>query len=281
MYEQPDVDSAWNAWKVIFLRICDKHAPYKNMTVRGETTPWVTDDYISFAQERDYFKRKAESTGDPDIWHKYRTVRNYVNNLREHLRKEHYANVIFENQNSPGKLWKVMKQMMGTSKSCKTSIKGLASGDKFVSNTKEIVNVFNTFFTNVGKNLAVKFKYVCTSIKQDRNVVENSQKFNSVTPNNVCKQIHSLCFAKATGSDKISARLLKTAAPQISDSLCYVINLSLKSGAVPKEWKHARVILYKDGKCDEASNYRPISVLPIISKIMERILHDQLYKCIE
>ena len=67
VYEQPDVDSAWNAWKVIFLRICDKHAPYKNMTVRGETTPWVTDDYISFTQEMDYFKRKAESTGDPDL----------------------------------------------------------------------------------------------------------------------------------------------------------------------------------------------------------------------
>ena len=98
----------------------------------------------------------------------------------------------------------------------------------------------------------------------------------------MCKQIQSLCSAKATGSDKISARLLKTAAPQISDSLCYVINMSLKYGAVPKEWKHARVMpLYKDGKCDEASNYRPISVLPIISKIMERIVHDQLYKFIE
>ena len=54
--------------------------------------------------------------------------------------------------------------------------------------------------------------------------------------------------------------------------------MSMKSGTVPKEWKHARVPLYKDGKCDEASNYRPISVLPIISKIMERIVHDQLYK---
>ena len=235
------------------------------MTVRGETTPWVTDDYISFAQESDYFKRKAESSGDPELWSKYRTVRNFVNNLREQLRKEHYANVICENQNSPGKLWKIMKQMMGTSKSCNTSIKGLASGDKFVSNTKEMVNIFNTFFTNVGKNLAVNFKSVCTWQTPDRNDVRNSLNFNSVTPHSVCKQIQSLCSAKATGSDQISARLLKTAAPQISDSLCYVINMSMKSGTVPKEWKHARVIpLYKDGKCDEASNYRPISVLPIL-----------------
>ena len=94
----------------------------------------------------------------------------------------------------------------------------------------------------------------------------------------MCKQIQSLCSTKTTGSDKISARLLKTAAPQISDSLCYVNNMSMKSGAVPKGWKHARVIpLYKDDKCDEASKYRPISVLPIISKIMEMIVHDTLF----
>ena len=126
------------------------------------------------------------------------------------MRKEHYANVIFENKKKPGKLWKVM----GTSKSCNTSIKGgLASDDKCVSNTKEMVNIFNTFFTNVGTNLAVKCKYVCTSITPDRND-RHSLKFNSATPHNVCKQIHSLCSAKPTGSDKISARLLKkTAAP--------------------------------------------------------------------
>ena len=71
------------------------------------TTGWSTPlgRQQSFAQERDYFKHKAESSGDPELWSKYRTVRNFVNNLREQLRKEHYANVICENQNSPGKLW--------------------------------------------------------------------------------------------------------------------------------------------------------------------------------
>ena len=91
----------------------------------------------------------------------------------------------------------------------------------------------------------------------------------------------SLCSANATGSDKISARLLKKAAHQISDSLCYVINLSMKSDAVPKEWNHARVIPLYKCKCDEASNYRQMYVLPIITKVMERIIPDQLYKFIE
>ena len=110
------VGAFWVNWKQ--FRWC-RNVDYKE-TIRktdcGERDEdvEVKDDYISFAQERDYSKRKAESTGDPELWSKYRTVRNYVNNLREHLRKEHYANVIFENQNTPGKLWKVVKQMMGT-----------------------------------------------------------------------------------------------------------------------------------------------------------------------
>ena len=153
----------------------------------------------------------------------------------------------------------------------RTSIKGLASGDKYVSKTKEMANICNTFFTNVGKNLAFKFKSVCTSQTPDRNDVRNSLNFSYVTPHSVCKQIQSLCSANATGSDQIGARLLKTTAPpRYLTPLCYIINMSMEFGTVPKEWKHARVIpLYKDGKCDEASHYRPISVLPIFSKIME------------
>ena len=134
-------------------------------------------DNTQYGFRPDYFKRKAESSGDPELWSKYRTVRNFVNNLREQLRKEHYANVICETQNSPGKLWKVMKQMMGTSKSCNTSMKGLASGDTFVSNTKEMVNIFTAFFTNVGNNFAVKCKSVCTSLNPYRNDVRNSLIF--------------------------------------------------------------------------------------------------------
>ena len=79
----------------------------------------------------------------------------------------------------------------------------------------------------------------CVGEEADRNDVRNSLNFNSVTPHSMCKQIQSLCSAKATGSDKKSACLLKTAAPQISDSLCYVINMSMKSGTVPKQGSYS------------------------------------------
>ena len=68
------------------------------------------------------------------------------------------------------------------------------------------------------------------------------------------------------------------AAPAIADSLTYIFNQSVTLSSFPNDWKMARVIpLYKDGHRIIPGNYRPISVLPTISKIIKRILYDQLY----
>ncbi len=78
--------------------------------------------------------------------------------------------------------------------------------------------------------------------------------------------------------DTISARPLKLAAPVIVPSVTYLMNLSLQTGEVPTEFKRAKVTpIYKDGPDDEVENYMPMSVLSVISKLLERILHDQLY----
>ena len=80
------------------------------------------------------------------------------------------------------------------------------------------------------------------------------------------------------GSDCISLRLLKDAAEVISKPLTQIINASLSQGIVPHEWKHARVTpLFKKGVSTDLDNYRPISVLPVVSKLQERAVHHQLY----
>ena len=91
-----------------------------------------------------------------------------------------------------------------------------------------------------------------------------------------------LCPVKGTGLDKISSRLLKLLATVISPSVTYLINISLKSGIVPYIWKKAKVTpIHKDGPRSDPSNYRPISVLPILSKILERCVLDQLYQYLD
>ena len=81
------------------------------------------------------------------------------------------------------------------------------------------------------------------------------------------------------GTDCIANHFLAIGLPIISDSLCDIFNLSIVIGVFPDSWKIARVTpIVKSGKTDDPSNYRPISVLPVLSRIFEKLIFNQLYK---
>ena len=91
-------------------------------------------------------------------------------------------------------------------------------------------------------------------------------------------QLRRLKAGKAVGLNKIPARLLKDAADTVAIPITITLNVSLQSGRVPADWKVARVIpLFKKGKAEDMDNYRPISILPVLSKILEGAVHMQLY----
>ena len=84
--------------------------------------------------------------------------------------------------------------------------------------------------------------------------------------------------SKATGPDGIPARILKECSEQIAPSLCSLFNHSLRAGRFPSEWKSADVTpVHKKDLLEPAENYRPISLLPIASKVMEHCVCNRLY----
>ena len=95
---------------------------------------------------------------------------------------------------------------------------------------------------------------------------------------NVYKLLSSLNPCKSTGIDKIPAKIIRIAAPIIANSLTRIFNTAIYSETVPSEWKLARVIpLHKNGPRNMLNNYRPISILPVVSKVFEKVLYGQLY----
>ena len=127
-----------------------------------------------------------------------------------------------------------------------------------------------------------------------------SKNFNySLTPADLCTEYHfpdakfpeefpcteelvlnlisSLDVKKATGADATSAKMLKATAPSIVPSVTKIFNLSLTTGRFPAAWKFARIVpIPKTGDLTNPSNYRPISILPILSKLLERHVHNLL-----
>ena len=101
-------------------------------------------------------------------------------------------------------------------------------------------------------------------------------KFRLVGEGEICKVIAKMTEKSSSGLDGISNTLLKKLAPVIKGPLCMIINASLRQGIFPNLMKLAKVIpLFKGGERDLPDNYRPISLLPVISKVLEKIVYLQ------
>ena len=99
---------------------------------------------------------------------------------------------------------------------------------------------------------------------------DTSFHLKKVEPSRALKLLNGVNARKATGIDKISNRILKIAAPIIYGSLTDIFNLSIASNVFPSDWKVAKISpVFKSGNKSEANNYRPISVLPTIARVLK------------
>ena len=142
------------------------------------------------------------------------------------------------------------------------------------NNPQDIADLFNTYFHSVQSPSS----FSNPPENDGPTVVTNSQLSHlEVTPTEVENQLKSLNVNKAKGPDGIPGRLLKECAKEISSSLAKLFNKSLRVGMVPKDWKLANIIpLFKNGTKGHLENYRPISLLSLVSKILERCVLKRL-----
>ena len=106
---------------------------------------------------------------------------------------------------------------------------------------------------------------------------QNFFKFSPVGEEDILKSLLSLNVSKAAGLDGLSASFLKVGANQISSAIAQIINLSLYSGRIPNDMKTARAVpLFKKNSKSEPGNYRHVSILTVMSKILEKTVHKQL-----
>ena len=150
-----------------------------------------------------------------------------------------------------------------------------------ISDKKEIAQQFNTFFVNIGNQLAetISSKHQTNhfdSYLKDRCL--STFNFVLVTRDEVISVIHKFVTKKSAGHDLISTNILKEISTLIAEPLSLIINQLLSTGIFPSKLKIANIIpLHKNNEKYPLDNYRPISLLPSISKVFERIVYNQLY----
>ena len=140
-----------------------------------------------------------------------------------------------------------------------------------------IASVLKCYFASIRRTLANKIS--AAVMFPVRSAMElQSFLLSEVDEKTVLKHLLSLKTNTAVGLDKISARLLNCGAPVICPSITKLLNLSVRTGNFPEIWKCSKVAaLFKIGDRTNVSNYRPICILPTMSKIMEKVIQSQFY----
>ena len=144
---------------------------------------------------------------------------------------------------------------------------------------KKTCNHFNDYFVNIGPTLAKGIPCVedkdCSTFLE--NSVTNSIYLNPVTPNEILDIVKHFKNKYSSGYDDLNMVTVKKSISCILQPLTYICNLSMETGLFPDNMKTAKVIpLFKAGDRKLISNFRPISILPQFSKILEKIIYNRL-----
>ena len=151
----------------------------------------------------------------------------------------------------------------------------------------KIAHHFNEFFTNIASNLVNKLPASCGMFSVNSSTFQDYYgsklggstrlSLSHVTEDFIEKELRGLNATKSTGLDNIPARFLKDGASILKTPITHIVNLSITTSTVPKEFKIAKVKpLYKKSKQTDVGNYRPVSILNIVSKVMEKAIYIQL-----
>jgi hypothetical protein len=191
--------------------------------------------------------------------------------------------------NSVKQLWYNLNQTISLKgrKSCSSNISQLKnSNNQTLTEAKAISNELNQFFSTIGEKLVedlIRNNEISRSPQFYCNKVSKNSMFcNPVDKSELAKLIDRLQDKKAPGPDNISNKLVKQAASVLLDPLIHIYNLSFCTGIVPDKLKIAKVIpVFKKGDSSLCGNYRPISLLSVFNKLLEKLMFIRLYKYLE
>ena len=271
-----DINEIVEVWNNMFLEVVNKHAPIKSHRIKRKYQPtWLTPQILDCIKERN----KCKVSGKMD---EYRLLRNRVSKMIDSAKNETYQMKLEEGKNDPRSVWKLF-QKFGTNKkgSSNDSNFEIKVNDNIISNDQDIANAFNDFFVNIPSKLKEPIKPSEFELLQSyvKSKVNDNTNFSIplVNCSFVSNYLSSIDVAKSTGLDSIGPRLLKIAPNVLTPGITYMINKSLASGVFPGIWKHAKVNpIFKAGSKYDVNNYRPISILPTLSKIIEKWIQIKL-----
>ena len=257
----------------------------KQCTEKLLNNKWLTPGIkTSIKTKYRYYKLYKQGLITMDLNKRYN---NLLKKVIDKAKKTYRKNLFARNNNNPKKTWSLIKNIMG--KKNTKPLKSLVVNNQTLNSDIDMANAMNDFFATVATELDSKLPASIHNIPpivpvNNQQVINNVNQSFFLTPVSFDECMSIIGKLKNTKNhiDCIPITLLKKIKHLIADPLCTLINLSFQNGVFPGLLKEACITpIFKEGDTSNITNYRPISVLPYLSKILERCIATRLTSFLE
>ena len=268
------------AQKVISLK--DKQQETKNVK-----QPWATPALIQLIRTKSAaYKQHRKNRENEELKKYFKLISNITKKEIRRAKVEYFSKLLEENKRNPAKFWKIVNGVRGDKK--ESPVKEIKVNNEIIDSetqAKKVANHFNSYFNEVPEKLlkeqnllkdAIKQKYCKINEKTSNQCTPGLKNF-SLTEADIEQAIKNLKNKKSTGHDRISLSIIKNNKTVLIPALTELYNISLKQGTFPDTLKTAVIVpIFKKGDPQDIVNYRPISLLPTVSKILESCVKDKI-----
>lgn len=264
VFQCDNVDGKVEIFNSILLGLFDKYAPIKCIKVKYKNNPWITDEVIILSKKRDDAWKKYVKSKQPTDREEFRLLRN---RCKQEIRnaKLRYCHAAFNPNQSPKEMW--------------STIRNLGAGKNKCSNSTCTIppDTLNQYYLSAASITDQQRIDECISEYLSMGEVSHEKfYFKTVMPEDVINAVISIT-SKAEGVDKVSITMLKLCLTFLIPVLCHIFDFSLLNSTFPQIWKKAQVLpLPKIANPTEPKDYRPVSILCVLAKVFEKIVHKQV-----
>ena len=265
----------------------DKHIPSKLVHCKIKNLEhWVTKGVLQcIRKQKKLYSNWAKDKSNSEKEQKYLNYRKILQRVKRQCKRDYYTLKCNEYRSNTKQLWKLINKCSGKLINKSGIIEYLTIDGLKKTESKIIAEEFAKFFTGIGKKFSNKINTPIKSAEHYLNKIRGSQSSLFLLPTNsveIENIINALAPKHSCGHDGMSNRLLKDLGSSIVVPLEIIFNQSLSTGVFPDIMKLGDVIpLYKSKNKDNCTNYRPISLLLTISKVLEKIIYKQTYSFLD
>ena len=269
-----------------FLSIYNTSAElaFPEITVRPKKhtfshSPWMTPGLLISCKSRQKLLRAKEKNPSDQNVAKFRAFNKIFTACRRKAQSLYYLEKFTQCKSDLKETWSLIREVSGTKVRQREKIPDFfRHEDRIIREPTEIADEFNKFFAEIGPNLAEKVPQSTKTFSTFLGPkVEGEFLFSELSETRLFNFIKKMKPKTSFGEDLVSTKVLQNVAPTILKPLKHLINLSLKTGFFPEKFKVAKIVpIYKDSDRHEFNNYRPISLLSSLSRLLESIVSFQL-----